>query len=183
MCGRTRLQQTNHHDNKHAYLAIQVPPQQHLPQGFLILRSRTTLPDKILTSNHSITVIAWYWPISFAPKTEQGAYEVMLDWVKRFCKETVFWPPGLLWVEQLSAHSSFTGYRNFRSSLLLLTWSLSCSGFCSSSEPKSPRLQCSARPPVRSTRASDTCPAQSCSYDPWSLEKMESTESGISKVH
>lgn len=84
-------------------------------------------------------------------------------------KLTLFWPPGVLWVEQLSAQSSFTGFRRVRSSLLLLNWSLSCSFCCLSSEPKSTRLQRSARLPVKSTRASDTCPAHSRSYEPWSL--------------
>lgn len=73
------------------------------------------------------------------------------------------------------AHSSVTGHRRFRSSLLLLTWSLSCSGFCSSSDSKSCKLQRSARPPVKSTRASDTCPAHSRSYEPWSLKRIDWT--------
>lgn len=94
-----------------------------------------------------------------------------------------FWPSGLLWVEQVIAHWSFTTFRRFRSSLLLLTWSLSCSGLCSSSDPNSPKLQHSASPPVKSTRASDTCPAHSRSYEPWSLKRIERTGNGTSKLN
>lgn len=88
-------------------------------------------------------------------------------------RTAVPWPPTLLYVEQLRAHWSFSEDKRFRSSPLLLTWSLSCSGLCSTSDPESPRLQRSARPPVTSTKASDTCPAHSCSYEPWSLRLRE----------
>lgn len=51
----------------YAYLSVHAPPQQHLPQGFLILSSSTFFPDTLSTSNHSMTVSAWYWPGSPAP--------------------------------------------------------------------------------------------------------------------
>lgn len=51
------------------YLSIQRPPQQHLPHGFLILSNCTLSPDTLSTSNHSMTVSAWYWPGSQVPRT------------------------------------------------------------------------------------------------------------------
>lgn len=79
-------------------------------------------------------------------------------------KKYVHWPSGLSFVEQLSAHWFRTECRRWRSSHLFLTWPLS-------SEPQPPKLQRSARPPVKSTKALDTCPAQSLSYEPWSLHR------------
>lgn len=54
-------------DKTYAYLSVQAPPQQHLPQGFLILSSSIFIPDTLSTSNHSMTVSAWYWPGSPPP--------------------------------------------------------------------------------------------------------------------
>lgn len=88
----------------------------------------------------------------------------------------ITWPAVGLLVEQLSMQFFFTEFRRLRSSLLLLTRSLFCWFFSSSSDPKSLRLQRSARLPVKSTKASDTCPAQSFSYEPWSLKTNRLSE-------
>lgn len=154
-----------------AYPRVHAPPQQHLPQGFLSLSSMTLLPDAVVTSCHSVTVIAWYWPSSAAPREVREV--VRRDQSSRQQRESSSWPPALLRVEQLTAHWPCSEDRCFRSGPLLLTWSLSCSGLGSTSDPPWPRLQRSARPPVTSTRASDTCPAHRSSYEPWSLRWIE----------
>lgn len=156
---------------KHACPCVQAPPQQDLPQGFLILSSSTLLPATVVTSCHSMTVIAWYWPSSAAPREVREI--IRWDQNSRHLQNSSSWPSAFLCVEQLIAHWSFSEDRCFRSSFLHLLWSLSCSGLCSTSNPGSPRLQRSARPPVTSTKASDTCPAHSCSYEPWSLGWIE----------
>lgn len=95
----------------------------------------------------------------------------------------VQWPSGLSFVEQLSAHWFRTECRCCRSSHLFLTGALSCCALCFSSEPQSAKVQRSARPPVKSTKASDTCPAQSLSYEPWSLQKAHSVGIPIHLVY
>lgn len=167
----TRLEDSAKKLKRHAYPCVQAPPQQDLPQGFLILNSSTLLPDTVITSCHSMTVIAWYWPSSAAPREVRE----IIRWNRnrRHQQNSSSWPPVLPCVEQLMAHCSLNEDRCFRSSLFLLTWSLSCSDLCFTSNPESPKLQRSARPPVTSTKASDTCPAHSCSYEPWSLRWIE----------
>lgn len=103
---------------------------------------------------------------------------------KRKKKKTlVSGPSGLLFVEQLSAQWFRTECRRCRSSHLFLRWSLSCCALCFSSEPQSSKLQRSAMPPVKSTKASDTWPAQSLSYEPWSLQKTHNVKKMVCVVY
>lgn len=66
-----RVKIYNRHILTMTYFPIKVPLQQHLPQGFLILRRRSSLPASVFTFSHSMTVRAWYWSISQAPKTDK----------------------------------------------------------------------------------------------------------------
>lgn len=147
-------------------------PNSIFPRGFWSLAAALC---SLTPSFHPTT--PWQWAHGTDPthqhleQSPRSSGDVTQDQNNLFVDKSSFffffpWPSRLLWVEQLSAHWSFTWCRSFRSSLLLLTWSLSCSGLCSTSDPQSPKLQRSAKPPVKSTRASDTCPAHSRSYEP-----------------